>query len=331
MTVTEDAPPGAELAAIGPMLAAAWQLREVELLETRRLSAGASRLSWSLDVRAGDRIRPLVVQRERVRGQGRSDVGAEARVMRAAGKRGVPVPEVIAVDPVGDGLGGAFMVTARIEGETIPRRILRSTELAAARHGFAGQCGRILAAIHSIPVGEVEPLAEPDPIHDIEKMLDASGDPRPALEIGMCWLRATRPAPTRRAVVHGDFRNGNLIVGSDGVRAVLDWELAHLGDPVEDLGWLCARAWRWGARPVVGGMGSVSDLLAGYASARGEPVDADVFFWWQLLATVKWGVMCLEQARTHLSGEARSVELAVLGRLAAEVEYDVLRLVERGE
>jgi aminoglycoside phosphotransferase (APT) family kinase protein len=158
-------------------------------------------------------------------------------------------------------------------------------------------------------------------------MLDASGDPRPVFELGLRWLRDNRPAAREPAVVHGDFRNGNLIVGPDGIRAVLDWELAHIGDPLEDLGWLCARAWRWGQRPVVGGMGSRAELLTAYAEAGGGSLTSQQIFWWQLLATVRWGVMCLEQARTHLSGETRSVELAVIGRRACEMEYDVLRML----
>jgi len=127
--------------------------------------------------------------------------------------------------------------------------------------------------------------------------------------------------------VHGDFRLGNLIVGPDGVRAVLDWELAHLGDPREDLGWLCARVWRFGWPDMVGGMGTVADLLDAYARHGGDRVDPADLFWWQVLATLRWGAICLEQARVHLSAEFRSVELAVIGRRAAEMEYELMRML----
>ena len=215
---------------------------------------------------------------------------------------GVPVPEVIAWDADGEALGGAYIVTSRIEGETLPRRILRDAALEPARGRFAAECGTILAAIHAIDPDDVGSLPEYDPIEAIEAMLDASGDPRPVFELGLRWLRAHRPPAGRRAVVHGDFRNGNLIIGPEGVRAVLDWELAHIGDPLEDLGWLCVRAWRYGAAPLVGGMGTQRELLDAYARAGGPEVTEEVAFWWLLLGTVRWGVMCLEQARTHLSG-----------------------------
>src|SRR5690606_26243043 len=128
-------------------------------------------------------------------------------------------------------------------------------------------------------------------------------------------------------VVHGDFRNGNLVVGPDGLRAVLDWELAHLGDPLEDLGWLCVRAWRFGAEPRVGGFGPVDELVGAYEATAGVTIDRAALHWWEVLGTLKWGVICVVQASTHLSGMIRSVELAAIGRRVCEVEHDLLLLL----
>ena len=132
-------------------------------------------------------------------------------------------------------------------------------------------------------------------------------------------------------MVHGDFRNGNLIVGPDGLRAVLDWELAHRGDPLEDLGWLCVRAWRFGAEPRVGGFGSVDELVGAYEATAGEVVDRDALHWWEVLGTLKWGIICVVQAATHLTGVVRSVELAAIGRRVCEVEHDLLLLLPGGD
>jgi aminoglycoside phosphotransferase (APT) family kinase protein len=317
-------------AALLPALAREWGGVDVELVSDRRLSAGASRISWSMDVRAGSELHGLVVQRERVRGLGRSEVVHEAALLRAAADAGVPVPGVVLADADGDELGGAYIVTTRVDGETIPRRVLREPSLAAARARFAAQCGEILAHVHAIPVDTVE-LAEPDPIESIREMLAGTGQQRPSFEIALRWLREHPPPVRPLSVVHGDFRNGNLIVGPEGVRAVLDWELAHGGNPIEDLGWLCCRAWRWGAPAPVGGMGEVDDLLAAYRGAGGADVSANELFWWQLFSSARWGVMCLEQARVHLSGESPSVELAALGRLAVQMEYDVLEMIARAD
>jgi aminoglycoside phosphotransferase (APT) family kinase protein len=131
--------------------------------------------------------------------------------------------------------------------------------------------------------------------------------------------------------VHGDFRNGNFIVGPGGIRAVLDWELAHLGDPVEDLGWLCVKSWRFGVNDrLVGGFGDLDDLLRAYAAAGGGAVDEDAVRWWVALGTIRWGVIAVGQSYTHLAGLVRSVELATLGRRVAEMEWDLLQLLDGG-
>jgi aminoglycoside phosphotransferase (APT) family kinase protein len=315
---------GVSVQDLSPALAAALGVDRIDDLTAEPLSAGASRLTWALDVQAGGLTHRLVLQRERVAGRGTMDVATEARLLRAAGAAGVPVPAVLTS---GSTVDGSYVVTSRVDGETIPRRLLRDPALAPGRAVFAADCGRILAAIASIPVAAVAPLPATDPLAVIEAMLDRSGTPRPAFELTLAWLRANRPAAGRTTVVHGDFRTGNLILGPDGVRAVLDWELAHTGDPREDLGWLCARVWRFGAHGVVGGMGDVPDLLDAYARHGGLPLAPSDLFWWQVLATLRWGAICLEQARVHLSGEFRSVELATIGRRAAEMEYELMRML----
>ena len=153
------------------------------------------------------------------------------------------------------------------------------------------------------------------------------GEARPALELGVRWLDRHRPAAGPRVTVHGDFRFGNFLVGPEGLRGVLDWELAHAGDPAEDIGWLCAPAWRFGGSDEVGGFGSMEELLGSYAAAGGEAMDRDRVHWWQVHATVKWAVICSLQASAHLSGSTRSVELAAIGRRVCESEWDLFTLL----
>jgi aminoglycoside phosphotransferase (APT) family kinase protein len=290
----------------------------------RSLSAGASRLSWSLDAVVAGEPRELVLQRQRVPGQGNCDVGTEVRLLRAAAACGVPVPEVVAHDPVGTGVGGGFVVTTRVEGATLARVIQRDDAYAAARATFAADCGRILAAIHAVPVPDVAPLDGTDRLDRLAATMDSLTVRRPAFEYALRRLRSSRPPARPVALVHGDFRLGNLVMGPDGVRAVLDWELAHLGDPVEDLGWLSARPWRFGGPAPVGGIGDADALLAAYRSHGGAAVPPAELRWWQVYGALQWGVYCLLQAQVHLSGYFPSVELAVVGRRAAEMEYEVL-------
>ena len=300
----------------------------------RRLSGGASRETWAFD--AGGR--PLILQRERPRGLRVAGMATEAALLRAARAEGVPVPEVVATDTDTDAdvaLGAAWMIVERVEGETIARKILRDDAFAAARPRLAAQCGDALARIHRIAPASVPGLAGGDQVAQLRSTLDGTGEPHPAFELGFRWLDRHRPRPAgakgdgaaAAAVVHGDFRNGNLVVGPDGLRAVLDWELAHLGDPLEDLGWLCVRAWRFGAGPRVGGFGPVDELVGAYEATAGVTVDRDALAWWEVLGTLKWGIICVVQAATHLTGLVRSVELAAIGRRVCEVEHDLLLLL----
>ena len=303
----------------------------VEVEDLRRLSGGASRETWSLDAIEADGTRhQLVVRRDPGEWSGQLSRSTEFELLRAAADGGVAVPTTRLLLEPDDAMGSGFVMD-RIEGETIPRRILRGDEYATAREHLAAQCGEQAALIHALPVADLPALPLLGAAEQIEQyryVLDSLGEPHPAFELGLRWLAEHAPAPVEPQLVHGDFRNGNLIVGPEGLRAVLDWELAHLGDPVEDLGWCCVRSWRFGVvdRPV-GGFGDVDDLVAAYVTAGGEPVDPDRLAYWETFGTLKWGAICGIQALTHLSGAVRSVELATLGRRIAETEWDLLRLI----
>ena len=298
-----------------------------EVVDLTRMSGGASRETWAFDLRSDTGIRALILQRERPGGI-RSGMATEARLLIAAADAGVAVPAVVVASGDTDEVGAAFIVAERIEGETIPRKLLRDDEFGDARGLLARQAGEALARIHRI---DAEPfrgeLVDEDQIDQFRALLDAFDEPHPAFELGFRWLERHRPPAAPAGIVHGDFRTGNLVVGPDGLRAVLDWELAHLGDPVEDLGWFCVRAWRFGAPHRAGGFGSLDQLLEGYRSVSGIDVDPDAVRWWEALGTLKWGVMCMIQAGTHLGGLSRSVELAAIGRRTCENEYDLLELL----
>ncbi len=292
----------------------------------RRLSGGASRVTSAFDLEADGARRPLILQVERGRGPTSGKVRTERDLLEAAGAAGVPVPRVVALGE-DDEIGPAWLVVERLDGETIPRKILRDDEWATARGTLSAQCGRALAAIHAIAPDGVGGLPRSDPLGDPLPLLDALGEVRPALELGARWLAAHRPEPGPRVTVHGDFRCGNLLVDAQGLRGVLDWELAHAGDPAEDIGWLCAPAWRFGGPGEVGGFGRLDELLGAYADAGGGMLSAARVHWWQVYATVKWAAICALQAATHLGGLTRSVELAAIGRRVCESEWDLFALL----
>ncbi len=300
---------------------------EVEALT--RLTGGASRETWRFDAVAPHATRaPLVLRRDPPGRPGQpGSMGREAAAIRAAAAAGLAVPEIVAATDDVTTWGSAGIVMRRVEGETIARRILRDDDYAGARDVLARQCGEFLAGLHAVDPATVPGLASDDPVELCRRNLDTVGEHSETFELAFRWLDEHRPPPTGRAVVHGDFRLGNLIVGPEGLRAVLDWELVHEGDPVEDLGWLCVRCWRFGAPLPVGGFGTREDLLDAYAAAGGAEVDPEVLRWWEVLNTLKWGIGCMGQAAAHLNGLVRSVELAAIGRRVCEQEWDLLRLI----
>ena len=287
----------------------------------QRLSAGATSAIWSFDY--GD---PPVgyILRIASPGMNRVAVTTEAACMEAAGRAGVPVPTVISAQDDTEPFGRPYMIMHRVEGETIARHILRDDEFAGARGSFSQQCGRILGRLRTTDHRLVPGLAHEDQLARWVDVLRLADSPVPTFDWALRYLLKERPPQNDPTLVHGDFRLGNLIVGSDGVRAVLDWELVHLGDPLEDLGWLCARPWRFRGPEPVGGMGTYDKLIDAYERETGVTVDPDELRWWEVFATLRWGIICLLQAARHLSGSERSVELATIGRRVAETELDLL-------
>jgi aminoglycoside phosphotransferase (APT) family kinase protein len=297
-----------------------------------RLSGGASKETWSFDaVTAGGTRTGLILRRDP---PGRpSEPGAldrEATALRLASAAGLPVPELLftSSDPAltMGGLGTTGMVMRRVPGETIARRILRNDTYSSARERLAGQLAQFAAGLHTLTAPESFPL--PDPVAELRAQLDSFGRPSEVFELALAHLEHSRPPARPPVLLHGDFRLGNVIVGPEGLRAVLDWELTHAGNPAEDLGWLCVRAWRFGAVPPVGGLATRQELLAVYRAGGGADISPDELRWWEIAGTLRWGTMCLTQAFAHLSGAHRSVELATIGRRVCEQEWDLLLLLD---
>jgi aminoglycoside phosphotransferase (APT) family kinase protein len=321
-------------------LAAASGHGEVVIDGLRRVPGGASRETWSFDARFGGAApRALILRRDPGRTSVGSDRGLEFRVLRAAYAAGVPVPEVLWLGDDPAVLDGRFFVMARIEGETLARRLLREASYAEARRVMPGQLGATLARIHAVPLDEAtlaglaglgddgHPAAlELARYEQLYRTL--APEPHPVNEFGFRWRGRRLPASRRRVLVHGDYRIGNVMFGPEGLRVVLDWEQAHVGDPMEDLGWMCVRAWRFGSPLPVGGIGERDQFFRAYERAGGDAVDPEVVRFWEALGDLKWAVICIAQAKTFLDGGVKSVELASIGRRTAEAEHDLLELVD---
>jgi aminoglycoside phosphotransferase (APT) family kinase protein len=327
---------------------------EVRIGRLQPLPGGASRKIYAFDLVdeiAGDHEpSPLVLRMDPEAGRLQSDRAEEYALLAAAHAAGVTVPAVRWLGTEKAGLGASFVVMDRVEGQAIARRLLRDDAYAHTREVLPAQLARELARIHAIDVGAPGLESLRRSAADAGAGLDASdprrfaraeirryrellavfdGDyPRPVFELAGRWLERNAPAVERPAVVHGDFRIGNILFDESGLTAVLDWELAHLGDPLEDLGWLTVRAWRFGVdeRPV-GGLCARQALWELYERSGGQPVSVPAARYWEIFGNWKWAVICVAQAGGHKAGRFPNVELAALGRRVAEVEWELLGLL----
>ncbi len=307
------------------------------LANATRLSGGASQETWAVDAGSGGETEPLILRRRpggaSVAGSAMAlELATEARLIGLAAQAGVPVPEVRYVLTPEDGLGSGYLMQ-RLAGETIPRKILRDAALADIRPHLARQCGEILARIHSVPRASLPALRVAPAStqwREYRDLYDGFDWPHPVFELAFRWIEERMPLAERArdTLVHGDFRHGNLMIGPDGVRGVLDWELAHRGDPLEDLGWLCVNSWRFGNIDLpVGGFGERADLFAGYEAAGGQRVDPERVRFWEVMGSLKWGIMCMVMLSVFERGIDRSVERAAIGRRSSEAEIDLLALI----
>ena len=312
------------------------------LVSVERLSGGASQETYRIVARIDGGERPLALRRSAggLRAEGPDihypGLPTEAQLMRAARAAGVPAPEVLHVLEEADGLGEGFLMEW-LDGETLGARIVRLPELAELRPKLAFECGRIAARIHAIDLeaaGLRQALGVTEPAEFIERTWERYRQfptPQPMIDYAGRWLLDHLPEAHELKLVHNDFRNGNLMVNADGIVAVLDWETAHIGDPMRDLGWICTNSWRFGRTELpVGGFGHYEDLFAGYESESGIRVDPERVRFWEAFGSFWWAVGCLGMAEHYRSGPDSSVERPAIGRRTSECQVDLVNLLIPG-
>ncbi len=311
------------------------------LRSAERLSGGASQETYRLTIVDENGAEHLLAMRRAPGGVANTHtsyypgLAAEALLMQSARAVGVPEPEVHYVLQQADGLGEGF-VMSWLEGEALGARIVRSPELADIRPRLAFECGQILARIHAIDLDatglntRLKTLTPEAYVHDTWDRYKGFHTPQPMIDYTARWLLEHLPGDVAMTLVHNDFRNGNLMIAPEGVVAVLDWEVAHVGDPMRDLGWICTNSWRFGSTLPVGGFGSYDDLFAGYESISGQAVDRDRVKFWEVFGSFWWAIGCLSMAEHYRTGPDNTVERPAIGRRTSECQVDCVNLLIPG-
>jgi len=313
----------------------------ITITDAKPLAGGASRDTWRFSVQQGDETHQYVMRRDLPTQMFEEALTREQefRMMDAAFKSGVKVAQVRYLCTDDEALGSPFFIMDYIPGISIGRKVIRVPELAQAREKLPGQMAQQLAKIHAMDykAHKLDFLRQPEEgksaaemvIEETYAILDELGAKNPVWEWTLRWAQNHLPDPNPLMFVHGDFRIGNLLVDESGLTAVIDWEFGHVGDPDEELGYLCMRDWRFGnGTKRAAGLTDRETFLQAYETASGRSVDRSSVDWWELIGNIRWGVICLSQAQRHLSGEESSVELASLGRRSAEMQLESLRLIE---
>ena len=299
-----------------------------DITALERLTGGASRQMWMVCTNmCGDWSR-FVLRMDHPSDPDPEANAREARVLTAAHAAGVASPAVLdhSVDP--EILGTPYLILTFVEGETLAPRILKDERYAAARDRLPAQLGEAIGRIHGVALDDLALDDAADPVDSLLDSYRATNVDRPALLLGLRELARRKPEPApKRTLVHGDFRMGNLMVDESGLSAVLDWELPHLGDPFEDLGYVCMRAWRFGGPGRVAGVGDVPEFLEAYAAQTGFRPSEEQLTWWEARATAWWGIGCLRQMQRSVPGHSNELELLAIGRRTSEQEHDLLELL----
>ncbi|MEO1028853.1 MAG: phosphotransferase [Pseudomonadota bacterium] len=298
----------------------------------RHLTGGASMETWSFDY--GDQ--PLILRRRAAKGSFDErqplPLAKEAAFIQAAGTVGVTVPRIFATTDETHSLSETVMME-RLTGEALPQKLFRDPAYAGGLSNFTRDCAINLARIHAAPTSDLfapEDTKRPaDMVADRIALYEQYGGDSPIQCLAFRWLQDNLPAPAEDTLCHGDFRMGNLLVGRDGISGVLDWELAFHGDPISDLGYLCAPCWRFGVydRPV-GGVGQIEELITQYEVASGRTVEPDRFRFWMIYASLNWSVMCMTMIDLWRQGLARELERPVIGTRVSESEIDLILMLE---
>jgi len=315
------------------------EVNTVEITDLRLLPGGAIQQNWLLDLTVNGTPLETVLRTDSTSSLEDSLSRAqEYAIFKEAFEAGVTVPEPLWLSVDTQWIGKPFFIMHRVAGTAVGHKIVRNDAMGGGRKVLANRLGQELARIHSIKHGQAElgflSLPTPTPalhrVAEYRTALDASDMPQPTLEWGLYWLEQNAPAAVKEIVLcHNDFRTGNYMVTEKSLTGILDWEFAAWSDPMVDIGWFCAKCWRFGmVDNEAGGISSRDDFYDGYEQITGMQIDRNAVLYWEVMATMRWAIIAMKQGDRHISGREPSLELALTRHIVPELEQDILHMTQ---
>jgi aminoglycoside phosphotransferase (APT) family kinase protein len=306
-----------------------------------RIPGGASRETWSFEAtwsENGQRVeRSFIARRDPTASLLESNNDLEFDLYTALEGSGIPVPGVHWIERDGEALERPFFIMSRLPGATDARTLVGSPQYAEIRPTVARQKAEILAKIHAVDIARIPSLERPaspaaSALHEVEKwertLRQDTLEPQPVLELAFHWLkRHLPPPPARLALVHGDYRTGNFLYDQTGITGILDWEMAHAGDPIEDLGWVVMKSWRWAGDGRVGGLSTREEFVQMYEAAGGVKVDPATLKFWEVFSNVKFAIIFITGTKSVVQGKTPDLLLTLTAFVNPGLEAELLELI----
>jgi len=298
-----------------------------------RIPGGASRETWRFVAGSGGEQHGIIVRIDPETSLIDTDRALEHAAIDAAYRAGIPAPEPLYLEEDASFIGRPFSIMAEVAGCSASAESLPPEHLEKIGEQKWRWLGRI-AALDPAELGLESVMTLPDPqacaMEQVDYWAGVIRDdeihPNPIAEAAVRWLRRNPPPPPQKlSLVHGDYRTGNFLFSPDGeIRAILDWEMAHIGDPLEDLAWSLDPLWSFNQPQLAGQLIPHREAIAHWEAASGLKVDPHAFRWWRVFASVKGIGIWISSSEDYHHGAAKLPILAIAGWLMTDRQERIL-------
>jgi aminoglycoside phosphotransferase (APT) family kinase protein len=308
---------------------------DVSLRDIEQIPGGASRETYRLALEVAGERRGVILRRDPPSSLIDTERALEYQTYEAAFRAGIPVPEPLLLEENPEVLERPFSLMAEVTGCETAIANLTMPPFDAVRESIAHRKWSLLGDLASRDIADLGVTEFMEiPADPARRELDYWAEvirtdaltAQPVAAATIRWLERHIPEPSGElCLVHGDYRSGNFLFNADGeIPALLDWEMAHIGDPLEDLAWSLDPLWAWPDKTLAGGLLPREAALTIWEESSGRTVDRDRFRWWQVFASLKGLAIWISSTEDFANGATKEPILAVAGWLMSDRQNRIL-------